>query len=96
MSKEISVLKLTNGDEIVAYTTEQLDGSVVCSKIRSMQVVPTKSGPQAALVPWMVATPDVDVTFRKDQYFVLTSAPKEVEDYYLEITSSIKIASSLN
>lgn len=99
MSREVKVFKLTNGDEIVAYTSEVMEGlgkSFKLEKPRAMQIVPTRDGPQAGLVPWVIAVPDCTITLRQDQFFVMVDAPKEVEDYYMEITSSIKLASSLN
>lgn len=99
MARDVKVFKLTNGDEIVAYTTEKFEGGQTVwelEKPRAMQVVPTREGPQAGLVPWVIAVPDCTITLRKDQFFCQVSAPKEVEDYYMEITSSIKLASSLN
>ena len=96
MAKEVKIFKLINGDEIVAYATERLQGGYDVEKPRAMQVMPTHEGPQAGLVPWIITNPDVSLTLTTDKYFCAGDAPKHVEDYYLEITSSIKIASSLN
>ena len=99
MSREIKVFKLTNGEEIVAYATERMTASkteYIIEKPRVMQVMATKQGPQAGLVPWVISAPDYSFTLSEDKYFVAVDAPKDVSDYYMEITSSIKLASSLN
>jgi hypothetical protein len=108
MGRELKVFKLVNGDEIVGYAERacatELTGNLMVGqynafrieKPRAMQVVPTREGPQAALVPWLIANPDAAAVILFKDIMTIVDATKNVEDYYLEITSSIKLASSLN
>ena len=108
MARELKVFKLVNGDEIVGYAEKvcstEISGMLGLGtmnafrieKPRAMQVVPTREGPQAALVPWLIANPDVSADILFKDIMTIVDATKNVEDYYLEITSSIKLASSLN
>lgn len=97
--RDIKVFKLINGEELVAYATERMainKTEYILEKPRVMQVMATKQGPQAGLVPWMISAPDATFTLSEDKYFVVADAPKDVSDYYMEITSGLKLASSLN
>lgn len=94
MAKDIFVFKLVNGDEIVGTVSERMEGTIskmVIHKPRQMVVQNTKQGPQAGLVPWVLSTPDCDFPIEKEHYFAAIPAPKEICDYYLEITSGIAL-----
>lgn len=92
---EIKVIKLINGDEIVGKVQEKMKGitSIVCiSKPRQMIVQNTKNGPVSGLIPWILSAPDCDVYLESEKFFAMSSVSKEVEDYYLEVTSSIALS----
>ena len=94
---DIKVFKLINGDEVVGKEVDTLDANVYCvEKPRILQVVPTREGPQAALVPWLIANQDIRVEIPKVNLLIKPVSPTlDVEKHYLEITSGISLASSL-
>ena len=94
---DIKVFKLINGDEVVGREIDTLDANVYCvEKPLILQVVPTREGPQAALVPWLIANQETKVEIPKQNLLIKPISPaKDVEKHYLEITSGISLATSL-
>jgi hypothetical protein len=92
---EIKVIKLINGDELVGKVQEKMAGiadAILVSKPRQMIVQNTKNGPVSGLIPWILSAPDCDVYLTPDKFFAISNVSKEVEDYYLEVTSSIALS----
>lgn len=86
---DVVVFKLLNGDECVAKLIEQTDTEFVVTK--PCTVIPGAKG--VALVQSLF-TGKLDVNIRISIEHIIMHAPvvKEVESYYIETTSGIKLA----
>lgn len=86
---DVVVFKLLNGDECVAKLIEQTDTDFVVTK--PCTVIPGAKG--VALVQSLF-TGKLDVNIRISNKHIIMHAPvvKEVETYYIETTSGIKLA----
>lgn len=99
MAREIKTFKLTNGEEIVAYATKTFQGikdEYTVEKAHVHRIMQTREGPQAGLIPWVLTSPDCEFKLNENHYFLAVTPTKEVEDYFLELTSGIALNSRLN
>jgi hypothetical protein len=93
--RNIKVFKMNNGDEIVSDTKIKMEGTktiFVLLRPRQMIVQNTAKGPISGLIPWILSAPDSEVELSEDKFFCQLNVTKEVEDYYLEVTSSIALS----
>ena len=89
----ISVIKLTSGEEVIADISES-GGMWKLSKPRVIQMMQTDRGVQAALVPWMITSPDGKFLVNDSHVVTYIVAPKEVADLYLQQTTSIDLSAA--
>ena len=90
----IIVMKLLSGEEIISTESEYQTGMNEYSKPRVLQAMQTERGVQAALVPWMITSPDG--TFPIDDKFIITKveASREVGAMYLQQTTSLDLTAA--
>lgn len=87
---DIVVFKLLNGDECVAKLIEQTDTDFVVTK--PCTVIPGAKG--VALVQSLFTGKlDTNIRISNTHIIMHASVVKEVENYYIETTSGIKLAS---
>lgn len=87
----IVVLKLINGDEVIA---DLVNG--VYKKPRVFQMIPTERGMSGALMPYIMSCPDETVKIADHAIVTTVDASKQIEDAYLQQTSGIDLSSKLN
>ena len=90
MSK-IVVLKLTSGEEIIAKECDQ--GGY--ESPRCIQMMQTKTGVQAGLVPWILAAPDATVGIAPHTVITETVPTADVEQAYMQQTSCLDLTTKM-
>jgi hypothetical protein len=92
---ETYIFKLVSGEEIVGKIKEY-DAQRQTVDIRhplEVNIVTDRNGQKAkALLPWLMLSPDGTPTLELVNILGSLKAPKEVEDAYLEHTTSIVLA----
>ena len=88
----IVVLKLMNGDEVIAK--REIDGRF--AKPRDFHMIPTERGMNGALMPYIMSCPDETVEIKASAIMSEVEASKQMEDAYLQQTSGIDLVSKLN
>lgn len=99
MSK-IAVLKLVSGEEVLgAIVGEENPYTIELDSVRRLHAHQTGPGQMGlALIPWMMAAPDVKVQLFKATIMAIVNEndiPKQLIDAYLQETSSIQIAGAI-
>ncbi len=88
-SGDIVVFKLSNGDECVAKLIEQSEQGFTVTK--PCTVIPGAKG--VALVQSLfTAKLDTEIRIKNEHVIMHAPAVKEIENYYIETTSGIKLA----
>jgi len=87
----IVVLKLINGDEVIADRV-----LAMYKKPRVFQMIPTERGMSGALMPYIMSCPDATVKIAEFAIVTEVEATKQIEDAYLQHTSGIDLSSKLN
>lgn len=94
MSKDVKVLKLTTGEEVIGRF-KTLNGDLY-QLTKARQVIMQPVGPQQVgigLLPWLASNQDGDVPIKKSQVIVEPiSPPDELEKEYLQQTTGIALA----
>lgn len=93
---EVVILKMLNGEEVIArkeISQLGMGGSVTkYSKARVIQVMQGQEGkPQATLAPYITLSPDAEFTINSDTIVAEVTCPTEVEKSYMQATSSIAL-----
>lgn len=84
----VKVLKMSNGDEIIASVSDT--GAYIVSKPRII----FHDGQRGGLAPYFLTNPDVENVRLADAHVVASYDPsKELEKSYLEMTSKIQLLS---
>jgi hypothetical protein len=91
---EIVVLKLVSGEEIVAGLKDNLSGNKMYAKPRVFLTQQTSQGIGAALVPYIWSAPDETISIRDDLIVTCVKPSKQLEDSYLQHTSSIDLSAT--
>ncbi len=105
MSNEIIAIKLATGEELIAeclgsehsVLTEDIEGAPMNYSLqlrRPHVVVPAQNG--LMLIPWTLCNPEIEKVSLPERAYLLTFKPSDAAvKRYLELTSSIKIATTL-
>ncbi len=94
MAKEIKVLKLLSGEEIITRIKSMDDtDKYVCEKPMITQPVPIQGGQMAmGMSAWMFAGNIDEVEIARSSVIAITSAKKEIENKYIEMITGITTA----
>jgi hypothetical protein len=95
---KIIYIKLTSGEEIVAQEESRSPTSIELKKARTVHIVNHQGQPVAQFIPSMMFHDDTKSIFVDWNNIAITSngLEREYEKRYLEATSGIQLASSLN
>jgi hypothetical protein len=92
----IKVIKMGNGDEVLGTVLESISGELHVSRPRVFQVMQGPRGDiQAGLMPWFMSDPDCECVINQDHVVAIITAPKQLEDSYLQQTSSIDLSTKI-
>lgn len=83
--------KLANGDEMVSRVAEETDTAYKLE--RPCTVVPSAKGIML-IASLFTAEPDMKITVAKSHVLFHAPSSKEVEDYYIQVTTGIKPVSA--
>lgn len=95
MTKNIKLLRLITGEELLAEVLEETIMEVKVKRPVRVLVVPSKANPQnpsIGLAPWMEFSKDTEFVLAKDHVLVLSSPLKEFEQQYTSLFSGIVTA----
>ena len=95
MVKEVKVLKLLSGEEIITRIKSLDDDSdkYVCEKPMITQPVPIQGGQMAmGMSAWMFAGNIDEVENARSSVIAITSAKREIENKYIEMITGITTA----
>jgi hypothetical protein len=93
----IVVLKLITGEEVIAKQSDEKcqDGHIFI-KPRTFQIVQDQTGNvRAGLIPWIMSDPDAEVLIKDSAIIAMIDATKQIEDSYLQQTSSLDLSGKL-
>lgn len=91
---DIVVLKLITGEEVIAKEVMHELG-MMYHQPRVIQMVQTRTGVQAGLVPWILSAPDAEVEINHSQIIARAEPTGDVEDSYLQQTSKIDLTTRI-
>jgi len=92
MSKEVYILKLKTGEEVIARITEGENDTLILETPMTLQTVPTQQGQMGiAVVPWMMASIDTSFTISSDQVMTKGKAKKDMESQYLSAATGLSL-----
>jgi hypothetical protein len=93
---DIKVIKLVSGEELIASVNENLSGQISYVKPRVFVMQHNQSGQvQAALVPYIMSAPDETIEINASAIVsIVSSVSKQLEDAYLQHTSSIDLTAA--
>ena len=85
MAKDVKVLKLTTGEELISRMEESSDGFLILEEPRTLQTMaPTASGQVGiGLVPWSVAGKIDKITLDNKHVIVILEPKRDMETNYL-------------
>lgn len=86
-ANDLVTFKLANGDEIVSRIVEETDTDYTLE--RPCTVVPSQKGIML-IASLFTADPDMKITVSKSHILFHAPSSKEVQDYYIQITTGIK------
>lgn len=92
----IQVLKLVNGEEVIARVEAGGVSGDIYHKPRIFHMLQTENGARAALIPYILSAPDVSVKIKPEAIMTIVEAPKQMEDAYLQQTSGIDLTAASN
>lgn len=88
---DVVTFKLTNGDELVGKLVE--DTALEFRIDRPCTVVPSQKGIML-IASLFTASPDIKVSISKSHVLLHAPTAKEVQDYYIQVTTGIKPVSA--
>lgn len=91
---EIRILKLTNGDELIAtIVNAHMEDRLAIKKVRQLIMQQTDKGLGMGLFPWLGSAIDTELEIYRSNLLVVPFAPdKHLEDQYLQQTTGIALA----
>ena len=88
---DIVSFKLANGDELVARIVEET--GLEFKLERPCTVVPSQKGIML-ISSLLTVEPDIKITLSRNHVMYHASSAKEVQDYYIQVTTGIKPVSA--
>ena len=96
MPKEVKVLKLVSGEEVITRIKNDPDNvsdTLVCEKPMITQPVPIQDGKMAmGISAWMYAGQSDEVEIARSSVIAMTDAKKDVENKYIEMVTGVTIS----
>ncbi len=91
----IQVIKMSNGEEIIAKVSSGDKGYIVATQARSVRMMPDgKGGAQLGLIPFVILNPDGSIPLNENLIVGRAPATNEVEKLYLSEVSGIQLSIS--
>lgn len=82
----VSIIKFSNGDEVITRVDSTNDTHVVISRPRQLVI----SGDRGGLMPYIISAPDAEnININRNMITAMFDAPKDVADGYMSTTSGI-------
>ena len=93
MAKDVKVLKLTTGEELISRMEESSDGFLILEEPRTLQTMaPTASGQVGiGLVPWSVAGKIDKITLDNKHVIVILEPIRDMENTYLSSITGLSL-----
>jgi|TARA_Y100000294_G_C8453102_1_gene295485 hypothetical protein len=93
VSKEVYILKLKTGEEVVARVSEGENDTLILDTPMTLQAVPGQQPGQMglALVPWIMASSDTSFTISSDQVMTKGKPKKDMESQYLSQATGLAL-----
>lgn len=96
MSKEIKAFKLISGEEVLGKVIGEGSDHVVLEDALALHAQPGPQGMQIGLIPFMMSnTTAREIQFERSAIVCSTEPSKELQDGYLQQTSSIDLTTKL-
>ncbi len=94
MANDVKVLKLITGEEVIARITEEENNLITLKNPMILQMVPptTSTGQIGfALVPWMKAAKNDNMTISIEHVLVTDEASDQSEKNYLQVVTGLSL-----
>ena len=93
MANDVKVLKLITGEEVIARVIEEENNLITLEKPMTLQMLPSTSTGQVgfALVPWMKAAKNDNMTISIEHVLVTDEASDQSEKNYLQIVTGLSL-----
>ena len=89
---DVIVLKMSNGDEIIATSSNLKSDNYIVDKPRVLQMMQGQHGVQAGLVPYIMSDPDkTDIVIKSNHVVCSFLASNDLAKSYLQSVSSIQL-----
>ena len=93
MVNDVKVLKLITGEEVIARITEEENNLIILKNPMTLQMLPPTSTGQVgfALVPWMKAAKNDNMTISIEHVLVTDEASDQTEKNYLQVVTGLSL-----
>ena len=93
MANDVKVLKLITGEEVIARITEEENNLITLKNPMTLQMLPSTSTGQVgfALVPWMKAAKNDNMTISIEHVLVTDEASDQSEKNYLQVVTGLSL-----
>ena len=93
MANDVKVLKLITGEEVIARITEEENNLITLKNPMTLQMLPPTSTGQVgfALVPWMKAAKNDNMTISIEHVLVTDEASEQTEKNYLQVVTGLSL-----
>ena len=93
MENDVKVLKLITGEEVIARITEEENNLIILKNPMTLQMLPPTSTGQVgfALVPWMKAAKNDNMTISIEHVLVTDEASDHSEKNYLQVVTGLSL-----
>ena len=93
MANDVKVLKLITGEEVIARITEEENNLIILKNPMTLQMLPSTSTGQVgfALVPWMKAAKNDNMTISIEHVLVTDEASDQSEKNYLQVVTGLSL-----
>ena len=93
MANDVKVLKLITGEEVIARITEEENNLITLKNPMTLQMLPPTSTGQVgfALVPWMKAAKNDNMTISIEHVLVTDEASDQSEKNYLQVVTGLSL-----
>ena len=93
MANDVKVVKLITGEEIITRVTEEENNLITLKNPMTLQMLPPTSTGQvgSALVPWMKAAKNDNMTISIEHVLVTDEASDQSEKNYLQVVTGLSL-----
>ena len=93
MAKDVKVLKLITGEELISRMEESPDGFLILEEPRVLQQMPPNAAGQMGIgfVPWSVAAKLDKVTLDNKHVMVILEPKRDMENMYLSSVTGLTL-----